>query len=174
MFERILKDTFESVYPILEEAFPVEELREKERQKALLDQPQYGLYGIKEGDGVIQGAIAMWDFEDFLYIEHFAMKPEFRDGGLGGNKLEEVKKWAEKPIVLEVEIPEDDLTKRRVGFYKKHGFFLNEYPYLQPPMRKGQDLLPLRFMTTPEKISQHTYIKYKSIIHKVAYNYEEA
>lgn len=174
MFERISKAGFEAVYPILEEAFPVEELREKKRQKALLDRPQYRLYGIKEDNGALQGVMAMWDFKDFLYLEHFAINPVYRNGGFGGKKLNEMIAWAAKPIVLEVEVPTDEITKRRVGFYKRHGFFFNEYPYFQPPMRVGQGLLPLRLMTMPEKISEDVYKRYKELIHKVVYGYEEA
>lgn len=174
MFERISKDTFETVYPILEEAFPVEELREMERQKALLDKPQYRLYGIKNESGILQGVIAMWDFNEFLYCEHLAIRPEFRNGGFGGNKLDEIIDWADKPIVLEVEVPEDALTERRVKFYERHGFFYNDYPYLQPPMRAGQEMLPLRFMTFPEGISEDVYNRYKSLIYKFVYDYEEA
>ncbi|WP_352399328.1 GNAT family N-acetyltransferase [Anaerotignum sp.] len=174
MFERITKDTFEMVYPILKEAFPVEELREKERQKGLLDKKQYRLYGIKDDTGILQGVFAMWDFDEFFYFEHFAIKPEFRNGGFGGRKLDEIVKWAGRPIVLEVEMPEDELAQRRIGFYKRHGFYYNDYPYLQPPMRKDQGVLPLRLMTTPTEISEDVFEKYKSLIHKVVYGYEEA
>lgn len=174
MYERILKETFEEIYPILEEAFPVEELREKERQKALLDKPEYRLYGIKNESDDLQGALAMWDFSDFIYIEHFAIKPLYRNGGFGGKMLQKLIAWAGKPVVLEVEVPRDDLTKRRVGFYERHGFFYNDYPYLQPPMRAGQGMLPLRLMTMPGKISEEVYKKYKRLIHRIVYNYEEA
>ena len=40
-----------------------------------------------------------------------------------------------RPMVLEVELPEDALTRRRIGFYERHGLVFNSYPYLQPPMR---------------------------------------
>lgn len=173
MLERITKDTFDEIYPILEEAFPVEELREKERQEALLDKPQYRLFGIKNECDVLQGAIAMWDFEDFIYIEHFVIKPSFRNGGFGGKKLREIIAWAGRPVVLEVEVPTDEMTKRRIGFYERHGFFFNEYPYLQPPMRMGQGRLPLRLMTMPERISQDVYERYKRMIHRIVYNFEE-
>ena len=160
--------------PILEEAFPIEELREKERQRALLDKPQYCLYGIKNERGELQGALAIWDLEEFVYIEHFAIKPFYRNGGFGGKTLQKIVTRTGKPIVLEVEVPTDDMTKRRVGFYERQGFFLNNYPYLQPPMRAGQGMLPLRLMTMPGKISEDIYKRYKRLIHKIVYNYEEA
>ncbi len=173
MFERITKIMFDEIYPILEEAFPVEELREKERQRALLEKPQYRLYGIKSPRGALLGAMALWDFNDFVYVEHFAIKPPYRNGGFGGKRLMEMVGWSRRPVVLEVEVPIGDVTKRRVGFYERHGFFYNEYPYLQPPMRPGQKMLPLRLMTTPEKISEDVYKRYKSMIHKIVYEYEE-
>jgi GNAT superfamily N-acetyltransferase len=174
MFERIYKDTFSTVYPILQEAFPVEELREKQRQKALLDQPRYRLYGMKEESGILQGVIALWDFDDFLYVEHFAIQSFFRNEGIGGKRLDEMINWAGKPIVLEVEVPKDGFTLSRVRFYERHGFIFNQYPYLQPPMRAGQVMLPLRLMTMPQKLSEDEYKRYKSLIYKVVYNYEEA
>ncbi|MFV0313638.1 MAG: GNAT family N-acetyltransferase [Anaerotignum sp.] len=173
MFERITKDTFDMVYSILEEVFPVEELREKEGQKALLDKEQYRLYGIKTDCGIIQGVVALWDFCGFLYIEHLAIAVAFRNEGVGGNMLEAMINRAAKAIVLEVEVPENDLQKRRVGFYERHGFFCNMYPYLQPPLRKGLDMLPLRLMTYPEPISEDIYKKYKEILYKNVFDCEE-
>ena len=172
MFERITKDTFDAVYPILEEAFPVEELRERKRQKNLLDKSQYRLLGIKNGENIMQGVMALWDFKEFVYVEHFAIKPEFRNGGFGGKKLLELLAWAGRPVVLEVEVPTDELTRRRVSFYERYGFHYNEYPYLQPPMRMGQGMLPLRLMTMPEKITKDAYETYKGTIHKIVYGYE--
>ncbi|MBQ5589668.1 MAG: hypothetical protein IIU70_05920 [Anaerotignum sp.] len=49
----------------------------------------------------------------------------------------------------------------------------NDYPYLQPPMRKGQGMLPLRFMTKPSAIDNKTYERYKKQIYKYVYKFEE-
>ena len=75
-------------------------------------------------------------------------------------------------MVLEVEVPEDALTRRRIGFYERHGLVYNEYPYLQPPLRKGNALLPLRFMTKPGAIDEKTYERYKRLIYRIVYKYE--
>lgn len=174
MFERIDKEHYDMVYPILQEAFPVTELREKGRQKALLEEPYYHLYGITGADQQVEGVIAAWEIDDFLYIEHFAILPDFRNGGFGGKKLMEFVAMIDKPVVVEVEPGEDDLTRRRIGFYERHGFYCNDYPYLQPPMRAGQPLMPLMLMTSPSKISEDVYNKYKTLIHKLVYKYEEA
>ena len=69
-------------------------------------------------------------------------------------------------------LPEDALTRRRIGFYERHGLVFNSYPYLQPPMRKGQGVLPLRLMTKPAAIDAKTYQRYKKRIHSIVYKYE--
>ena len=171
MFERITKKTFDEIFPLLEAAFPVTELREKERQKAMLSEECYRLYGVRK-EGVFAAVFATWEIDDFLYIEHFAVKEEHRNGGYGGKLLDALLEEKGRPMVLEVEEPEDELTRRRIGFYERHGLVYNDYPYLQPPMRAGQDMLPLRLMTKPSAIDAVTYERYKKQIYRIVYKYE--
>ncbi len=173
MFQQVTNtEEFEMVYPILQEAFPQTEVREKQAQQALLQKAAYRLYQIKDDKDAVAGVLAIWELaEDFVYIEHFAICPEKRNGGFGGYILEEFIKWCGKNVVLEVELPEDDLKKRRIGFYERHGFLMNDYPYLQPPMRKGQDFLPLRLMTNPHRINEEMYTKYRKLIYENVYAY---
>ena len=171
MFERITETTFDEIFPLLESAFPVTELRVKADQRALLQEPCYHLYGVRR-DGIFAAVFATWEIDDFLYIEHFAVKEEYRNGGYGGQLLDTLLEEKGRPMVLEVEEPEDELTRRRIGFYQRHGLVYNEYPYLQPPMRKGQDLLPLKLMTKPAAIDTETYQRYKKRIHMMVYKYE--
>lgn len=171
MFERITEETFDKIFPLLENAFPVTELREKERQKAMLSEECYRLYGVRK-DGVFAAVFATWEIEDFLYIEHFAVKEEYRNGGYGGKLLDTLLEEKGRSMVLEVEEPEDELTRRRIGFYERHGLVYNDYPYLQPPMRKGQGMLPLKLMTKPSAIDEKTYQRYKKLIYRIVYKYE--
>ncbi len=172
MFQRITEETFDTAYPLLETAFPITELREKDRQKALLKEPCYRLYGVPV-DNEMRAVFAVWEIEDFLYIEHFAVREDCRNGGFGGQLLDRLIAETGKPAVLEVEVPEDEMTRRRIGFYERHHFVYNTYPYLQPPMRSGQSMLPLMLMTTPDAINETTYERYKTLIHRIVYHYEE-
>ncbi len=160
LFQKLTKEQFDLVFPILEESFPVEELRTKENQRNLLDKPEYSLCAIKSEAGVMQGVVAYWEFADFSFIEHLAIKKEARNSGIGGKRLQKLLEEMEKPVVLEVELPEGDLEMRRVAFYERVGFVFNDYAYLQPPMQEGHDLLPLRLMTYPEGIDEGTYNGY--------------
>jgi len=172
MFHLVSKENFHEVYPILKEAFPSKERRTEEHQKALLSLPQYCLYAVKEKE-ILQGVISLWEIEDFIYIEHFAISPEYRNGGFGGKVLAHLIKWKNKPVILEVEEPEGEIEKRRIGFYERHGFFYNDYPYMQPPLRENQELFPLRVMTRPRKIRKEEFESYKKLLYKIAYQYEE-
>lgn len=172
MFERITEETFDEIFPLLENAFPVTELREKERQKAMLSEECYRLYGVRK-DGVFAAVFATWELEDFLYIEHFAVKEEYRNSGYGGKLLDTLLEEKGRSMVLEVEEPEDELTRRRISFYERHGLVYNDYPYLQPPMSKGQGMLPLKLMTKPSAIDEKTYQRYKKLIYRIVYKYED-
>lgn len=171
MFERITEETFDEIFPLLEAAFPVTELRIKADQRKLLAEEDYRLYGVRK-DGNFTAVFATWEIDDFLYIEHFAVKEEYRNGGYGGSLLDRLLEEKGRPMVLEVEVPEDDMTRRRIGFYERHGLVYNDYPYLQPPMRKGQEMLPLRFMTKPGAVDEKTYERYKKQIYRIVYKYE--
>lgn len=172
MFQRIMEDRFDEAFPLLERAFPATELREKERQRALLQEPCYRLYGV-EGEGGLQALFAVWEIADFLYIDHFTVREDCRNGGFGGRLLDRLVAEKGRPVVLEVELPEDEMARRRIGFYERHGFTYNAYPYLQPPMREGQGMQPLRMMTHPSAIDEKTYERYKRLIYQTAYHYEE-
>lgn len=173
MFERVLnKADFEKAYLILKQSFPETELRTREDQFGLLQNERYCLYAIKDEKGEMSGVIAVWELpEELLYVDHFAVLPEKRNHGFGGEVLDSFLKWKKKKVVLEVELPEDAITRRRIGFYERHGFVWNDYPYMQPPMRKGQKPFPLRLMTRPEGLDRETYEKYRSCLHHLVYGY---
>lgn len=172
MFQLVSQENFQEVYPVLKEAFSVKERRTKEHQKALLTLPQYCLYAVREQEQ-LQGIVALWEIEDFIYIEHFAISPEFRNGGFGGKVLESIIEWKNKPVILEVEEPKNDMQKRRIGFYERHGFFCSDYPYMQPPLRENHELVSLVVMTRPRKIEKEEFEIYKRLLYKIVYQYED-
>ena len=158
---------FDEMYSIMEKSFPLDEYRPYEEQKALFENGYYSVYVEKEE--VIKGFIAVWDFSDFLFIEHFAVNPDCRNQGIGAQILKEVTTAFNKPLCLEVEPPEDELTKRRIGFYERNGFFLNEYPYIQPPISKGKNPVPLMIMSSGKPLSEIEFDNVKNTLYKEVY-----
>ena len=92
------------------------------------------------------GFISFWDFDDFVYVEHFATDAAVRGKGLGGMAVETLCRTVGKPVVLEVELPVDDISRRRVAFYERHGFKLCGRKYVQPPYRAGGNELEMKIM----------------------------
>lgn len=170
--EKLCRRDFESVYAILEASFPEDERREYDGQRALLDNRDYAIYAVKD-DEVVKAFITVYEFEDFTFAEHFAVAPEYRNCGLGSAVLELLKGEVKSPICLEVELPETEMAKRRIGFYKRNGFFYNDYPYMQPAYSKDKSPMPLRIMTTEREISWAEFEKVKDVLYRRVYFVEK-
>ncbi len=167
MFKLITETEFEDVFNIMEKSFPLDEYRPYEEQKALLENKYYNVYAVKEEK--IKGFIAVWDFPEFLYVEHFAVNPEYRNQGIGAEILKEIITLFDKPLCLEVEPPENEITRRRIGFYERNGFHLNEYPYIQPPISAGKNPVPLMIMSSRKELSENEFNIIKETLYREVY-----
>lgn len=185
MLQVIKQTDFPEIYRIMQASFPDDEYRPYDEQIALFQEPEYQIYYMpaigmekvdnnSDGNSKIQAAgfLAVWEFESFIYIEHFAVDPALRNSGTGSTMLQELVKQYEKPICLEVELPEDELTRRRIGFYERNGFVFNEYPYMQPPISKGKSPVPLRIMTYRSEITWEEFQKMKAMLYRRVYKCE--
>ena len=166
MLKRINETDFPEIYRIMQASFSDDEYRPYDEQLALFEEPEYRIYYMPAG------FLAVWEFESFIYIEHFAVDPALRNSGTGSVMLKELVKQYQKPICLEVELPEDELTRRRIGFYERNGFVFNEYPYIQPPISKGKSPVPLRIMTYRSEITREEFQKMKEILYRRVYKCE--
>jgi ribosomal protein S18 acetylase RimI-like enzyme len=161
---------FREAFELLSKSFPLDEYRPYEAQRVLLEHPLYRAYILKDDESTeIRALITVWKLEKFVFIEHFAVAPACRNQGLGAKILQEVKEMLSARLVLEAELPETDLARRRIGFYQRNGFTLNEYPYLQPSYGKGREAVPLFLMTTGGSISEGEFEAVKSALYKTVY-----
>lgn len=137
---------------IYEISFPVDERRlyngtEGLKQFILSRQGKFNILGAYSGDTLI-GFITYWKFPDYHYIEHFAIDPSMRGANIGGEMLDGFIADHSDRILIEVEHPTDDLTRRRIAFYERHGFRTRpETEYIQPPYGPDQEGMPLLLMT---------------------------
>ena len=168
MMEKLNTIDFNQVFRLLEESFPVDEYRAYEEQKALLNQSEYQIYGLKNEFDIV-AMIAVWEFDSLVFVEHFAVNPLHRNYGVGGKMLDELLGMFDKRVCLEVEPPEDAMTSRRVRFYERHGFFLNHYPYMQPAMSEGKKSIPLLIMTYGSKVDKDEFEKIKQVLYTHVY-----
>ena len=93
------------------------------------------------------GMFSFWELERILYIEHFAVDPDYRGRGIGDAVFQAMAVHYAKErgltTVLEVE-PIDEAepdTVRRIEFYRRHGMEVIDTDYVQPPY--GADLPPV-------------------------------
>ncbi|MFI3240514.1 MAG: GNAT family N-acetyltransferase [Bacteroidales bacterium] len=143
------------------EAFPVEERRGLDYFLECLNYSSFRLYAIVDGDRFI-GFIAWWDLADVRYVEYLATSPAMRGEGYGKMILQNFMAESDKPILLEVEHPEDEIKRRRIGFYERLGFTLNAHDYAQPPYDISSDeYLSLMVMTYPNAIMAEELDRFK-------------
>ena len=138
------------VEKLLQSAFPKDERRDDAQQRAYTDRnPKFHCLLIRDFDQPV-GLLTYWDFADFVYIEHFAIHENLRNGGLGQQAMRMFLQQTELPVVLEVEMPHTkrDMTRRRIAFYRRQGFSLRRMTYRQPPYREGDGWLPMKIMST--------------------------
>lgn len=167
---KITGEDFPMVYRLMEESFPLDEYRTYSEQEALLYDPAYGIYILQGSDGAsVKAFLAVWEFDTFLYIEHFAVDPACRNGGVGGGFLREFLRGAGKIVCLEVEPPDSEITSRRIGFYERNHFFLNAYPYMQPAITKGRNPIPLLIMTYGRPVGKKEFDEMKEVLYSRVY-----
>ena len=169
MLQFTSQSDFSEIYRIMQASFSDDEYRPYDEQLALFEEPEYWIYYMPAIGMERAGFLAVWEFESFTYIEHFAVDPVLRNSGTGSAMLQELVRKYQKQICLEVELPEDELTRRRIGFYERNGFVFNEYPYIQPPISKGKSPVPLRIMTYGSAITQDTFEEMKRVLYQRVY-----
>lgn len=157
------------VEALLHTAFPENERRDDDRQRWNADnEEQFHCLLASDGKSHV-GVLTYWDFDTFLYIEHLAIDEALRGKGYGKDVLGTFLGSHTKPVVLEVEHPTDEASRRRISFYERCGLALWRCDYLQPPYREADEWLPLYLMVTPGFSFEHDYELISQTIHQNVY-----
>ena len=159
------------VEELLISSFPPDERRNSEKQRLFSDtNPLFHCHLIKEGETPI-GFINYWELDDFIFIEHFAISPILQNKGYGTMSLKIIIQKLSKPFILEVERPDNDISKRRIGFYLRAGFTLHKQPYLQPPYEDSEKPVPMYLMSFGDVDMKKQYHYIRRNIYKEVYQY---
>ena len=171
MLEKLGLGDFDEVFEILKISFPESERRNYDGQKALFQNPLYTAYGVRDrSESKICAVITVWDFDVASFVEHFAVDPSKRGTGIGSKMINELSETLGKPLCLEVELPDTEIACRRIEFYKRNGLFLNEYPYVQPPLTKGCSSVPMYIMTSGAAVDEKKFELIRDTLYKNVYN----
>ena len=164
---------FEQAWELYKKSFPPEERRQLRTQRKIMNHPQYRFDVITDNNH-LTGILLWWRFDELRFIEHIATSPCIRGKGYGRQILQQfIEETATTPVVLEVERPTTEINKRRIAFYQRLGFVYNDYPYQQPPYKKGGSFIPMALMTCPDAITKNEVNlfceKYHPVIYKFAF-----
>ena len=170
LIEKLNDINFDEVYELMEMSFPKDERRTYSEQKNLLNNPMYRIYVFRACETQqIQAFIAVWELGEIAFVEHVAVNPMCRNNGIGAKVLNELVNNVGKMVCLEVEPPNDEMSSRRIEFYKRNNFFFNEYFYIQPPMSEGRKSIQLYIMTSERKITESEFNNIKNMLYKEVY-----
>jgi len=168
-FKKIESETgFEVIKNLYLTAFPPSERREFDELKKQIYHVECNVNLILTGEKVA-GFVILWNFADFVFLEHFAIEPGIRGLGIGERTLALIKDIFNKPVILETELPDDEISSRRIKFYQRNGFRLLHLPYLQPSYDGIKPEVEMKLMSIGVDFLSEELDKYISVISKKVY-----
>jgi len=167
--KNISDNYFKKAWELYEDSFPSEERRLLIDQSRIFQDDNYHFDILVDNTHFI-GFILWWDFETHRYIEHFATSVEQRNKGIGKLILSKFIDGNDKQILLEVELPISSISERRIKFYERVGFKLNQHYYEIPSPKEGQSPLQLLLMSYPKIISKKEVEMFVEKYHPIIFN----
>lgn len=152
-------------------SFPVFEKRRIEDQIEAMKNDKYHCYTVIEKEYVV-GIIFYWKWDNYKYIEHLAINKNLRGKNYGSKILKEFCSDG-KTIVLEIDMPIDEVSKNRLRFYEKLDFKLNKYKHIHPPYRRGYKGHELKVLSYNSNLLDEEYNKFNDFLVKDIMKYSE-
>jgi len=171
-YQPLVMEEFDIFYQILVDHFPKKEVKEYSYLKGMFENGiAHAL--VKKKDDTIIGALCYMEVEDYVFIDYFVIIDAYQGKQLGQQMLQYFKETMNKPIILEVELPTDDISKRRIAFYKRMGFVLNEHEYVVPPIRSLKYPIYFLLMTDKKPLTREKFDKIYPSILKIVYGFTD-
>ena len=161
----IKKEEFKSIYEKMTTSFASDEIRTLEDAYKILDVKEYKVFHLTLNNNNI-GFITIWNLDTCTFVEHFVIYEEYRNKGYGGIAIDLINKEFNN-VVLEAELGTTDLSKRRLGFYSRQGFKINDVYYIQPAYHNDKQPVDMHLLSYPDKLANIN--KVIKEIYKVVY-----
>lgn len=152
----------------MEEAFPPEQRRDRLEYERLFATSSFRLLTAEE-ECVPVGSLLVWELPSFIFLETFAVKSSYRGHGIGTQLLEFASGQWSKPQLLEAEPPETAAAARRIAYYERFGYLLNDWNYWMPPMRRGEAPERLKLLSKPAILSREQAERAIAAVYCVVY-----
>lgn len=154
---------FAEIYKV---SFPVHEQRNELQQATAFSDSRYHLI-ITTEDEKLLSFIAYWDFDEYVYIEHLAVNPQFRGRNIGSQALNDFAGLVANTVILEIDPLTDDVSKKRLGFYEKLGYKLNTYRHFHPPYNPQFPPHELLVLSLHRELSREDYNRFERDLREV-------
>jgi len=162
-------DELEPIKDLYLSAFPAHERRTIEGFRQQVEGMEDCAVNVISTPDTVVGFFIQWDFETFGFVEHMAIDTRYRGQKLGQNVLHHITKAYTKPIILEVEPPMDEDSRRRISFYTRNGFQLLDISYVQPSYDGIHVGTEMHLMSNKNTLSKSQVSQFISQIHYAVY-----
>jgi len=170
--ENVYDSDFEEIYNLYNSAFPSYQRRTWAGLESLFNKKPVFECKCVKSDGEFVGLLHYWTFEKFIYIEHFAIHPDFRNKGIGTAALKTFLATAQLPVVVETETPRTLVASQRIHFYERLGFYMTTNFYMQPPYEGGQVMMSMLIMSNDYHFANKHFNSIKKTLYKEVYKYD--
>ena len=160
---------YENINYLYNHSFPSHERREWDEMDTIIKTDNRFNMLAFSNDNEFIGFLNYWNFENFIYVEHFAITDTKRGQGIGTQIMKNLIAKHRVPIVLEVELPDNTQGIRRITFYEELGFAIIPKTYLQPPYNGKSACLPLHIMSNDENFATKNFEQIKERLYKEVY-----
>ena len=162
--KNIEEELFQKIWPLYRISFPEFEQRNISDMQKALTHSGFVCEVFLDEEKQPLGFLMYWEFDNFIYIEYFAVFPEKRGGGTGSKVLKDFLSRAKKPVILDIDPVCDQITSRRLGFYKRHGMVENKHIiHNHSPYQRGGEPFVLELISYPNQVSPAEYEKFIKI-----------
>jgi ribosomal protein S18 acetylase RimI-like enzyme len=164
---------FDAIYKLYDSAFPPNERRTRTELELIFKATDNFFINSIHFNAEFAGLLNFWQFDDFIYVEHFAIIEKFRSQKMGSTLLENFIENTNVSIIIEVEQATNALAARRISFYEKLGFYLIHLPYAQPPYDGISEFTPMHIMCNNASFAITHFEQIKNKIYENVYSWRQ-
>jgi len=163
---------FLNLFNLYTQSFPSSERRSwAGLEMELMSENSFNAHVLLQNDKFV-GFLNYWTFERFLYIEHFAVSSNLRGKNIGTEAMKILMEQTKLPILFEVEMPNNIMAVRRIGFYERLGFSVLSHNYAQPPYEGNGFIVPMLIMCNNTHFANTHFEMIKNTLYDEVYHYE--
>ena len=149
---------WEQAWRLYTESFPEYERRRISSHARAVEDPRFHTKVAVE-NGNLMAILFYWTLgEDRIYIEHIAVNPSMRGKNIGSTILQNfTSRNQDSTIILEIDPPVDEISKKRLSFYEKAGFANTGFVFNHPSFEKKGQEHDLVILSYPKAISKDEF-----------------